>query len=204
MAKTWFIRAQSEYVWSTIGKDTVLEGEHGEDQKHQVLPASIIVGPHVQNGEDEGADVVDANSLSMQVDNGGSLMGQQGNPEVLMRPPPSGRSGSCRGCRQMRGCHREEWRTTRQLRERTKHQSCSWDAVTASATMAARWVPGWRCGRTQPQGKPCRRAWLPECAGGLVFKDTNCSGSSSRRRLHGQDEGANCGCSKEGVHKRHA
>jgi hypothetical protein len=179
-------------VVNNIGKDTVLEGEHGEDQKHQVLPASIIVGPHVQNGEDEGADVVDANGLSVQVDNGSSLMGQQGNPEVLMRTPPSGKSGSCRGCRQMRGCHREEWRTTRQ------------DAVTASATMAARWVPGWRCGRTQPQGKPCGRAWLPECAGGLVFKDTNCSGSSSRRRLHGQDEGASRGCSKEGVHKRHA
>jgi hypothetical protein len=63
-------------VVNNIGKDTVLEGEHGEDQKHQVLPASIIVGPHLQNGEDEGADVVDANSLSVQVDNGGSLMGQ--------------------------------------------------------------------------------------------------------------------------------
>lgn len=83
---------------NNIGKDTVLEGEHGEDQKHQVLPTSIIVEPHVQNGEDEGADVVDVNGLSVQVDNGGSLMGQQGNPEVLMRTPPLGRSESCRGC----------------------------------------------------------------------------------------------------------
>lgn len=44
-------------------EDLALEGELAEAQKHLVVPMSIVIGLHVEDGVDERADVLEADGL---------------------------------------------------------------------------------------------------------------------------------------------
>jgi hypothetical protein len=68
-----------------ISKDMTMEGELHKNQKHLVVPASVVVGIHVKYYSDEGADVLDVNGLGVQVYYGGGLMSQLGILERLAR-----------------------------------------------------------------------------------------------------------------------
>lgn len=45
-----------------------------KDQKHLVVPVGVVVRLHVEDGEDEGADVLDTDSMGVELDDGSGLM----------------------------------------------------------------------------------------------------------------------------------
>jgi len=74
-----------------ISGDMAPEGELPKNQKHLVAPASVVVGIHVKYWRDEGADFLDADSLGVQVYDGGGLMIQEGVLERLARATAAGK-----------------------------------------------------------------------------------------------------------------
>jgi hypothetical protein len=60
------------------GEDVCLKGEFAEDQQKLMAPSVEVVGVDVEDDVDEAPDVVDGNGLGVNVEEGGSLLEQQG------------------------------------------------------------------------------------------------------------------------------
>jgi hypothetical protein len=57
----------------SIEGDVVVEGVALERQQHQVTPSQVLGGRDAEDGRHQGPDVLDANSLTVEVADGGSL-----------------------------------------------------------------------------------------------------------------------------------
>jgi hypothetical protein len=57
----------------SVGGDVVVEGVALECQQHEVTPSRVLGGCDAEDDGHQGSDVLDADSLSMEVADGGNL-----------------------------------------------------------------------------------------------------------------------------------
>jgi hypothetical protein len=57
----------------SVGGDVVIVGIALEREQHEVMPTGVLGGRDVEDNGHQGLDVLDANGLSMEATDGGSL-----------------------------------------------------------------------------------------------------------------------------------
>ena len=63
----------------------VLQGELAEDEQELLTPHGVVAGGDVEDDGDEAPDVLNRNSLGVQVQNGGRFVKQHGVVDVVDR-----------------------------------------------------------------------------------------------------------------------
>ena len=61
----------------------VLEGVLPNSEEELIPPAVVVAGGEVEDGVDEAADVLDAHSLGVQINHGGSFVLKHGAVEIV-------------------------------------------------------------------------------------------------------------------------
>uniref|UniRef100_J3L0C0 Uncharacterized protein n=1 Tax=Oryza brachyantha TaxID=4533 RepID=J3L0C0_ORYBR len=66
-----------------VGEDMVLERVFADDEKDLIVPAGVVAGVGVDDDVDKASDVLDADGLCVQVDDGGGFMRQDSVVKVV-------------------------------------------------------------------------------------------------------------------------